>query len=50
MVKVRIIYSSDEEKRKLINIFRDYYKILNVSKEYKKEGTYKRMHLDLINK
>lgn len=50
MIRIRIVYSSEEEKEKLINAFKSIFKIRNISKEYKKEGPYKKIYLDLSEK
>lgn len=50
MIKIRVLYSSEAEKKKLINAFDGIFKIKNISKEYKKEGPYKKIYLDLSEK
>lgn len=48
MVKVRISYSSEEEKDKLINILSKGSKVLNISKPYKnRNNENKRVYVDL---
>lgn len=48
MVKVRISYSSEEEKDKLINILSKSHKILSISKAYKnRNNDNKRVYVDL---
>lgn len=48
MVKVRISYSSEEEKDKLINILSKGNKVLNISKPYKnRNNDNKRVYVDL---
>lgn len=50
MIKVKILYSNNEEKKKLISTLNRTFKIKSMSKEYKKEGLYKRIHIDLLEK
>lgn len=50
MIKLKVIYSDIEEKDKLLEELTESFQILKVSKEYKKEGPYKRIHIDLSNK
>lgn len=48
MIKVRISYSSEEEKDKLINILSKGNKILSISKPYKnRNNDNKRVYVDL---
>ena len=48
MVKVRISYSSEEEKDKLISILSKSSKVLNISKTYKnRNNDNKRVYVDL---
>jgi hypothetical protein len=50
MLKLRINYSDENEKDKFINELQHKFKIIKVSKEYKKEGPYRRIHIDLEDK
>lgn len=50
MIRIKALFANEEEKEKLISTLRTSYGIKKVSKEYKKEGPYIRIHLDLINK
>lgn len=50
MIKIKALYENSEEKDKLIHELQHKFKILKVSKEYKREGKYKRIHIDLSNK
>lgn len=50
MIKIKALYSTEEEKNKLLNELRETFQILKVSKEYKKEGLYRRIHIDIENK
>lgn len=48
MIKVRISYSSEEEKDKLISILSKGSKVLNISKPYKnRNNDNKRVYVDL---
>lgn len=50
MIKIKAIYSTIEEKDKLLQELQQKFLILKVSKEYKNEGSYKRIHIDLKDK
>lgn len=50
MLRLKVSYSTQVEKDKLIQELQHSYNILSVSKEYKKEGPYRRIHIDLENK
>ncbi|WP_443659294.1 hypothetical protein [Clostridium algidicarnis] len=47
MIKLKVSYNTDEEKESLIQALQQEFKILKISKEYKKEGPHKRIHVDL---
>ncbi|AGK95184.1 hypothetical protein [Clostridium pasteurianum] len=50
MIRIKASYSNEAEKKKIIAAFNGIFKIKSISKEYKKEGPYKRIHLDLLDK
>lgn len=50
MIKVKVSYSSEAEKEKMIAAFENTFKIKNISKEYNKEGQYRRIHIELQEK
>ncbi|MBU3203733.1 hypothetical protein [Clostridium algidicarnis] len=50
MIKLKILYNTDEEKESLIQALQQEFKILKISKEYKKEGPHRRIYADLKNK
>jgi|GEM_PF-6908796 len=50
MLKLKISYTTQEEKNNLIHELQNKFNIIKVSKEYKKEGPYRRIHIDLENK
>lgn len=50
MIKLKVTYSNEEEKEKFIMNLKSGFRIANISKEYKKEGPYKRIHMDLKTK
>lgn len=50
MIKIKALYSTENEKDKLLIELKEGFQILKVSKEYKKEGQYRRIHINLENK
>lgn len=50
MVKIKATYSSEAEKKKIIAAFEGIFKIKGISKEYRTQGPYKRIHMDLVDK
>lgn len=50
MIKIKVSYSDELEKEKIITALNTLFRIKNISKEYKKGGPYKRIHLDLSDK
>ncbi|MBN3348308.1 hypothetical protein CF050_15845 [Clostridium botulinum] len=50
MIKIKAIYSKEEDKKKLIQELKTNFNILQVSKEYKKEGQHRRIYIDLEQK
>lgn len=50
MIKIKALFESLEEKERLIQELQNKFEVLKVSKEYKKEGPYRRIHIDLRNK
>lgn len=47
MIKLKILYSNDSEKEKLMKELKDKFGILKVSKEYRNSGQYKRMYVSI---
>lgn len=47
MIKIKAMYSTKDDKDKLLQKLKEDFRIIKVSKEYKKEGLYKRIHIDL---
>lgn len=52
MLKVRVTYSNEEEKDKLINELKSYFRLNQISKEYMGKGKslYKSIYLNLSYK
>lgn len=50
MIKIKALFETPEEKDKLIQELQHKFQVLKISKEYKKEGPYKRIHIDLENR
>jgi len=50
MINIKVLFEGLEEKGKLIKELQHKFEVLKVSKEYKKEGPYRRIHIDLRNK
>lgn len=47
LIKVKALYSTDDEKENLIQELQRKFNVIKISKEYKKEGPYRRIHIDL---
>ena len=47
MVKLSINYENTQERDRLIEELKQKFKILKISKEYKNEGPYKRVYINL---
>lgn len=47
MIKLKISYSNDNEKEKLMKELKDKFGILKVSKEYRSSGQYKRIYVSI---
>ncbi|UZW13832.1 hypothetical protein OSC52_18680 [Clostridium pasteurianum] len=50
MIKIKVSYSDELEKKKILSALSDIFIIKNISKEYKKEGSYRRIHMNLLEK
>ncbi|MHC6178637.1 hypothetical protein ACYUJ6_02085 [Clostridium sp. JNZ X4-2] len=50
MIKLRASYDTEEEKDKLIRLIKYGFTFKKGPKVYKKEGPYKKLYLDLLNK
>lgn len=50
MIRIKAIYSKEEDKEKLLREFKTSFNIMKVSKEYKKEGQHRRIYIDLEQK
>lgn len=50
MIKIKAVYSTEDDKNKLLQTLKESFKVIKISKEYKKEGPYRRTHIDLRNK
>lgn len=50
MSKLKFMYETDKEKDIFIKILKEQYRFVKVSKEYRKEGPYKRIYIDLKSK
>lgn len=50
MIKIKASYSSEQEKEKFVEGLKNTFQVFKVSKEYRKSGSYKRIHIDLENK
>jgi hypothetical protein len=50
MIKIKAIYSSEEEKNKFLHELQNEFLVIKVSKEYKNNGPYKRVHIEIQNK
>ena len=47
MIKLKLLYSNQEEKESLLTEIGKTFIILKVSKEYQSQGQYKRIHVEL---
>ncbi|WP_034869431.1 hypothetical protein [Clostridium lundense] len=47
MIKIKAVYSTENEKERLLQELKTSFEVLKVSKEYKNEGQYRRIHIDL---
>jgi hypothetical protein len=50
ITKIKALYANETVKEKLINALKLSFEIKKVSKVYEKEGPYKRIHIDLLEK
>ncbi|EPY2274566.1 hypothetical protein ACXAUS_003466 [Clostridium sporogenes] len=50
MIRIKAMYSKEEDKEKLLREFKTSFNIMKVSKEYKKEGQHRRIYIDLEQK
>lgn len=50
VIKLRASYDTEEEKDKLIRLIKYGFTFKKDPKVYKKEGPYKKLYLDLLNK
>lgn len=50
MIKLKVSYSTNKEKDKLLALVKSGFKFKKEPKEYKKEGPHKYIRLDLLNK
>lgn len=47
MIKIKAMYSTEDDKNKLLQTLRESFKVIKVSKEYIKEGPCKRIYINL---
>ncbi|WP_198039535.1 hypothetical protein [Clostridium kluyveri] len=50
MIKLKISYSTEQERDKLLALIKSGFKFKKEPKEYKKEGPHKHIRMDLLNK
>lgn len=50
MIKIKAIYSMEDDKERLLQELSTSFEVVKVSKVYKNEGQYKRIHIDLKQK
>lgn len=50
MIKIKASYDTEQEKDKLIGLIKYGFKLKKEPKIYKKEGPYKKIRMDLLNK
>lgn len=49
-IKIKAMYLKEDDREKLLQELSTSFKILKVSKEYKKEGQHRRIYIDLEQK
>ncbi|WP_164967902.1 hypothetical protein [Clostridium tetani] len=49
-IKIKAMYLKEDDREKLLQGLRTSFKVLKVSKEYKKEGQHRRIYIDLEQK
>ncbi|WP_175413064.1 hypothetical protein [Clostridium sp. AWRP] len=50
MIKLKASYDTEEERDKLIKLIEYGFRVKRGPKTYKKEGPYKKIRMDLLNK
>lgn len=50
MIKLRVSFETQEEKEKLLQVLKNFYRFKDDPKEYTKEGPHKKIYVDLKNK
>lgn len=50
MIKLRVSFETQEEKEKLLQVLKNFYRFKDDSKVYTKEGPHKKIYVDLKNK
>ncbi|WP_157797108.1 MULTISPECIES: hypothetical protein [Clostridium] len=50
MIKLKVLYLNNQEEEQFIRVLKDKFNILKISKEYRNQGTYKRVHVEIEKK